>query len=97
LPAAGIRGANAATVFYAVMFFICVFAPFVIRTFVISPLSGNLTSAEQFIPYLNYLSNLYSVFAIDALIFLAVTVWYWIGMFRLIKTSLSLPLTFADW
>ncbi len=98
LPAAGITGANAATVFYAIMMVIYSVAGYVLGIYAdqISASSGNLTGAAGFTSYLNEMFNLFSLFIIVELIFLAAVVWYWVGMFWLIKASLSLQLTVAD-
>ena len=99
LPAAGITGANAATVFLAVaviLYGVVGSAVGVFNTSHISAASGNLTGVERFNFVLSTLFDLFAVLAILQLIFLAITAWYWVGMFRLIKTSLSLPLTVAD-
>jgi hypothetical protein len=97
LPAAGITGANAATVLLAVTFVLYGLGGGAVGVFQkISASSGNLTGAARFTFLLNTLIDSFAVLATLQLIVLAVTVWYWVGMFRLIKTSLSLPPIIAD-
>jgi hypothetical protein len=92
LPAAGIRGANAATVFYAIMIVIYSVSEEGVGKYAsdIMATSDDAGGAEQFNSYVENLSGLFSVNIILAATFLIVVLWYWIGMLRLIKTSLSL-------
>jgi len=92
LPAAGIRGANAATVFYAIATVIYGIAQQGIGGYAgnIADSSDTINDAAQFNAFLGKLSGLFSLNAIVDAIFLLVVLWYWIGTLRLMSASLRL-------
>jgi hypothetical protein len=92
LPLAGIRGANAATVFYAIMVGLYSLASKIIEL-AADRLSNsdNINGAAAFNSYLDELAGLIGLDAGVSVILLIVVLVYWIATLRLIRKSLTLP------
>jgi hypothetical protein len=91
LPEAGIRGANAPTVVYAISVF-----SFVLADKMLGNAANQMIPKQEFksaAPYLAFLDQMSTIFiaqSVAALIFLAIASWYWLSTIRLAKDVLMM-------
>jgi hypothetical protein len=97
IPPSGVRGANGETIFYAISFYAYMLTDRFIDRYADRLLASDpVNSSATANLYLDKMSELLFIATLITVIFLGISVWYWMGVIRLFKHVLSLRLNSAD-